>query len=74
MSTHTFRPGDHVRFIDDPEDLCGTVRTATADELAYAETWPPAHREGIRGHVMVYLDGDDPEDAGWYDPADLELA
>lgn len=69
----TFNPGDRVRFIDDPEDLCGTVRTPTPDELAYIETWSPTARASIKGYVLLYLDGDEPQDAGWTCPDDLEL-
>ena len=60
-------------YADDPEDLRGTVRAPTAEELAYVETWAPTARAAVKGYVLMYLDGDAPEDAGWTRPDDLEL-
>jgi hypothetical protein len=74
MNSPSFKPGDRIRFIDDPEDLCGTVRAATDEELAYVETWSSTARASVRGHILVYLDGDEPQDAGWTDPRDIQLA
>jgi hypothetical protein len=74
MDKHTFRPGDRVRFIDDPEDLHGTVREPDAEDLSYAERSPAVRRLIEQGYVLVHLDGDEPQDAGWIDPGEMQLA
>lgn len=66
------KPGTRVRWRDhDPDDPEGTIREATAAELAYVATCASSYRAFMRHRVVVMWDGSD-RDGVWVDPDELE--